>query len=375
MKILLTGGGTGGHFYPVIAVAQSLRKYTREKKLLDIELFYMAPEPYNQTLLDDLTIKFVQIPAGKRRTYFSLLNYTDIIKTGFGILKAVWKMFWIYPDVVFSKGGYVSFPVVLAATFLRIPIIIHESDSVPGRANAWAGKVAQRIAISYPQAVEHFQKEKVALTGNPIRTEVIHAAKEGAHEFLDLENNVPLVVILGGSQGSQLINESILNILPKLVEKYQVIHQVGKANYKSVEETAGVVLFENENKSRYKMYDTLNDLALRMAAGAADIIISRAGSTIFEIAVWGVPSILIPITDSNGDHQRKNAYSYARTGAAVVIEENNLTGNILFSEVDRILKDSPLRETMKKAALEFGHVNAADLIASEILGIALQHER
>jgi UDP-N-acetylglucosamine--N-acetylmuramyl-(pentapeptide) pyrophosphoryl-undecaprenol N-acetylglucosamine transferase len=375
MKILLTGGGTGGHFYPIVAVAQSLRKYAKEKKLLKLDLYYMAPEPYNQLLLDEYAIKFLNVPAGKRRTYFSLLNYTDLFKTAWGITKAIWKMFWIYPDVVFAKGGYVSFPAVLAAYFLRIPVVIHESDSVPGRMNAWAGKIAQKIAISYPQASEYFPKDKIALTGNPIREDIIHTARDGAHEFLNLQPNVPLILILGGSQGSQLINETIIDALAKLVDKYQVIHQAGKNNVEIVEETAKVVLHENPNKDRYHVYASLNDVALKMAAGTADIIVSRAGSTIFEIAVWGVPSILIPITESNGDHQRKNAYSYARTGAAVVIEENNLTSNILFSEIDRLMSDATLRGQMRKAALEFGHVNAADLIAAEILNIALQHEQ
>ncbi|MBX4197772.1 undecaprenyldiphospho-muramoylpentapeptide beta-N-acetylglucosaminyltransferase [Candidatus Parcubacteria bacterium] len=375
MKILLTGGGTGGHFYPLIAVTEALHRYEKEKKLVSVEIYYMAPEPYNLELLQENNINFVKIPAGKIRRYFSIANFFDLFKTGWGIIKATWLMYWIYPDVVFSKGGYVSIPPLIAAYILRIPIVIHESDSVPGRANAWAGKIAQKVAISYPQAAEYFPKEKVAETGNPVRQGIMYPARDGAHEFLKLQNNVPVLLVLGGSQGSQIINQNILDALAKLVEKYQIIHQVGENNVKETNETANVVLLDSQFKDRYKSYDHLNDLAMRMAAGIADVIVSRAGSTVFEIANWGVPSILIPISDSNGDHQRKNAYSYARTGAAVVIEENNLAPHILISEIDRIMNDAALRGKMRTAALGFTHQNAAELIAAEILTIAIGHEK
>jgi UDP-N-acetylglucosamine--N-acetylmuramyl-(pentapeptide) pyrophosphoryl-undecaprenol N-acetylglucosamine transferase len=375
MKILLTGGGTGGHFYPIIAVAEALRKYADEKQLQNFELYYMAPEPYDKAMLDRLDIVFVPVATGKMRRYFSLANFFDLFKTGFGVLKALFKIFMIYPDVVFGKGGYVSFPALFAASILRIPIVIHESDSVPGRLNMWAGKIAARIAVSYPQAAEFFPREKAANTGNPIREEIAHISKEGAHAALGLDPNVPTILILGGSQGSQIINENLLNGLAQLVEKYQVIHQAGENNFNYVQETAGVVLLDSKFKNRYKIYDHLNADILKKAAGAADLVVSRAGSTIFEIALWGIPSILIPITDSNGDHQRKNAYNYARTGAAVVIEENNLTSNVLVSEINRLMDDQSLRNHMKEAAQGFSHANAADLIAQEIIKLALPHEK
>jgi len=377
MKILLTGGGTGGHFYPVIAVAQALNKLAHEQKLIDLELYYMAPQPYDKTALYENNITFVRVPAGKVRRYFSIQNFLDIFVTGWGICVALVKMFNIYPDVVFGKGGYVSFPALFAARLLRIPVIIHESDSAPGKANVWAAKFAKRIAVSYPSAAEYFgkAKDRVAHTGNPVREELMHPVANGAHEFLHLETDIPVLLILGGSQGSQIINQNIVDALPRLVEKYQIIHQAGPANLKTVEAMASVVLLNNTHKDRYKPFDHLNSLALRMAAGVADVVISRAGSTIFEIAQWGIPAILIPITDSNGDHQRKNAYSYARNGAALVIEENNLTPNILASEVDRLMGDANVRGTMKKAAQGFAKSGAARLIAQEILAIAIQHEK
>jgi len=376
MKILFTGGGSGGHFYPIIAVAEELNTLAKEHKLIDMKLYYMAPEPYNEGLLYENGIVFKKCSAGKMRRYFSILNFFDIFKTAWGTVKALWTVFNIYPDVVFSKGGYPSFPPLIAARILRIPIILHESDTVPGRANIWAAKFARRIAISYPEAATHFekQKEKIAYTGNPIRKEVIEPLVEGAHEFLQLEQGIPVIGVFGGSLGSELINETIVEALPHLVDKYQIIHQTGKRNLSESKNIAEVVLDKNPYKNRYKPFDYLNNLAVRMTAGVSSVIVSRAGSTIFEIAAWGIPSILIPITDSNGDHQRKNAYAYARTGAASVIEEKNLSGNILIAEIEKIIHNTETATKMKTAALAFARKDAANKIAKEILGITLEHE-
>lgn len=374
MKILLTGGGSGGHFYPLIAVAQSINRLAKENKLIDVKLYYMAPQPYDRRLLFENSITYVHVGAGKVRRYFSILNFFDVFKTGFGLLKAIWRMYWIFPDVVFGKGGYVSFPALFAARFLGIPVIIHESDSVPGKVNRWAGKFAKKVALSYPSAAEFFPKDNVAYTGNPVRQELTHPVKEGAHEFLHLESNIPLILILGGSQGSQLINETIIDILPQLVEKYQIIHQVGVNNVSLVKALSSSALLTSPHRGRYMLFDHLNSLSMRMAAGIADLVVSRAGSTIFEIAIWGIPSILIPITDSNGDHQRKNAYSYARTGAAIVMEELNLTPHVLAGEIDRIIEDAGERGKMRKAALGFARTDAADSIAQELIAIGIEHE-
>ncbi|MBA3550803.1 UDP-N-acetylglucosamine--N-acetylmuramyl-(pentapeptide) pyrophosphoryl-undecaprenol N-acetylglucosamine transferase [Patescibacteria group bacterium] len=375
MKILLTGGGSGGHFYPIIAVTQSLNKIIKDQKLVDVDIYYMAPQPYDARALFENNLKFVRNSAGKKRRYFYIFSFIDYIKTAWGILTAIWTLFWIYPDVVFGKGGYVSFPALFAARFFRIPVVIHESDSYPGRVNLWAGKFARKIAVSYPEASQYFSHDKVAHTGNPIRLDILHSDNQGSIEFLGLEEGVPTVLILGGSQGSELINDVIIDILPQLVSKYNVVHQTGPNNYEIVKNTAQVVLMKSEHKHRYKSFDHLNSLSLRMAAGASQLIVSRAGSTIFEIAIWGIPSILIPITESNGNHQRKNAYSYARTGAAEVIEENNLTSHIVLSEIDRIMADKQVQDKMKTCAKIFSRIDAADKIAAELIEIGLEHEK
>lgn len=375
MKILFTGGGSGGHFYPIISIAQEINRLSKENRLLAPELYFMSPQPYDAGVLFDNNIIYKKNSAGKVRRYFSIMNFFDVFKTIWGVLQSILDVYLIYPDVVFGKGGYASFPALFAARFLRIPVVIHESDTVPGKVNKWAGKFAQRIAISYPEAAEFFPKDKVAYTGNPIRQELAMPIKEGALEFLHLEPGVPVILVLGGSLGSQIINDTIIDALPTLVKDYQIVHQTGKRNLRDVIGRTSAMLLNNPHKGRYKAYDYLDVLAMRMAAGAANVIISRAGSAIFEIASWGVPSVLIPISDSNGDHQRKNAFAYARNGACLVIEELNLTPNILVSEVRRILDNPAISEKMKSAADAFIKRDASNLIAKEILGIALKHEK
>lgn len=378
MKILMTGGGSGGHFYPIIAVAEAIQDIALKEKILAPKLYFMAPSPYNRQELFDHDIEFVGAMAGKRRInakgFSKILNFIDLFKMGIGVISAIVKIYFIMPDVIFSKGAFGAFPALVAAKLFRIPVIVHESDSVPGRVNAWAGKFAKKVALSYKEAVIYFPKDKTAYTGNPVRKEIREPLVNGAFEYLGLEKGIPVIVILGGSQGGKVINDSVLTALPQLVERYQIIHQTGKSTFEEVKRTAGVTLENSNFLSRYHVFDYLNTLSLRMAAGAASLVISRGGSTIFEIALWGVPSILVPITDSNGDHQRKNSYNFARDTGAVVIEESNLTPEILTHEIDRIISNPQLAAKMSEQAKSFGKRDAAELIATEILKFALKHE-
>lgn len=374
MRILFTGGGSGGHFYPIISIAEELNNLAKEKRLLEVELFYMSPTPYNPGVLYEHSIIYKKNSAGKLRRYFSILNFFDLFKTGWGILVSLFGVYKIYPDVIFGKGGYASFPVLMAARLLRIPTVIHESDTVPGRVNLWAGKWATRIAVSYKEAASYFPTLKLAYTGQPVRKDIAIPLTSGAREFLKIEENVPVVLVLGGSQGAQKINEVVLESLKRLVEKYAIIHQTGKNNIAEVKATSEVVLFDSIHKDRYKAFDYLDTLALRMAAGVASVVVSRAGSTIFEIASWGIPSIIIPINERVSRDQHSNAFAYARAGACEVIEEINLTPNILTSEIERLTTNEIEREKMKTSAKAFYKPNAARQVAEEILKIALSHE-
>lgn len=374
MKIVLTGGGTGGHFYPLIAVAEEVRSISKEKKLIDPEIYFFAPQSYDEGLLYEQGIRYVYTPAGKVRRYFSPLNIVDIFKTIFGVLKTLWSFFIIYPDVVFSKGGFGAFPTLFAARFFRVPVIVHESDTVPGKVNAWSGRFAFKVAVSYVEAANYFPIKKTAVLGNPIRKSVEYAAKDTGKDYYNIPANRKTILILGGSQGAKIINETILEALPELLKEYSVIHQVGKIHIDEMVHMSKVVVTSSQLLEHYKPFASLDPLHLKMAAGAADIIVTRAGSTLFEIASWQVPAIIIPITSSNGDHQRKNAYSYARTGGGIVVEENNLTSNVIVAEVQRILGNAVVYEQMIQGAKTFHKPDAAAKIAEALLAIGVSHE-
>lgn len=379
MKILFTGGGSGGHFYPIIAIAQEMRNYATREKFVQPELYFMSDAPYNERVLFENDIKFIKVNAGKLRRDASpiswLKNFLDLFKTLFGTIEAFFKVFALYPDVVVGKGGYASFPALLAARIFRIPVFIHESDSHPGLVNRFAGKFAVRIALSYPEAAKFFKADKVAVTGNPLRQEIITPTKSGAYEYLRLDKSLPIIYITGGSQGANKINEIIVDVLPELVKKYQIIHQVGKNNYADLSSRAKFILKGNPFADRYKVFDYLDASAQRMTAGVASLVITRAGSALFEIANWGLPAIIIPIPEEISHDQRTNAFTYARSGGAVVIEEKNLTPSVLLFEIDKIMSDEKLREDMIKGAKDFARPDAAMVIASEILKIALSHEQ
>ncbi|MES2623549.1 MAG: UDP-N-acetylglucosamine--N-acetylmuramyl-(pentapeptide) pyrophosphoryl-undecaprenol N-acetylglucosamine transferase [Patescibacteria group bacterium] len=378
MKIVITGGGTGGHFYPLMAVADSILKQARDQTLIPPRLYYIGPHEYNPKELFDRGIDFIRVPAGKRRinaTGIAVVNNViDFFKMGIGCFIGLFKLFLLFPDVIFAKGGYASFPTLLAARILGIPVVIHESDSVPGRVNAWAAKFATRVAISFPESAEYFDPKKTAFTGNPVRKEISTPLSTGAFEYLEFDKEIPVITILGGSQGSQKINDLIMRVIPELTQKYQIIHQTGAANLEIITGMSKLALNGATHPERYKPVGYMSAMVIRMIASISRVIVSRAGSGIFEIAVWGVPSVLIPITDSHGDHQRKNAYNFARSGAAIVIEEANLTPQILIHEVDRIIQDETLHDKMAEAAKSFARVDAADIIAHEVINIALKHE-
>ncbi|MDO8620107.1 MAG: UDP-N-acetylglucosamine--N-acetylmuramyl-(pentapeptide) pyrophosphoryl-undecaprenol N-acetylglucosamine transferase, partial [bacterium] len=371
---LFTGGGSGGHFYPIIAIAREVSLRAKEERLIPPELFFMAPEAYDEGLLFENGITFIRVPTGKLRRYASFKNVVDIFKTAWGVLRATFIMFRIFPDVVVGKGGFGSFPALFAARFWKIPTLIHESDTVPGRTNTWAGKFAERIAVSFPQVASLFPGGRVAYTGNPLRSEVLSPLRPARGEF-GLEQNTKVVFVIGGSLGSMALNEAVLQILPDLLRDYEVIHQTGREHFSDITGRARVVLQNHEHMGRYHPFEYLSTVEVSSAGKLSDLIISRAGSTIFEIAAWGKPSILVPIPDSNGDHQRENAYAYAETGACDVLEESNLTTTILKGQIDKILTDEHRASEMSTRALRFAKTDAAQVIANEILEMALRHEK
>lgn len=378
MRIVLTGGGTGGHFYPLIAVAEAIEDICKERTLLEPDLYYVGPEPFDKGALLEHDIIYRPSPAGKLHRHSGILNILSIFPIVIGIVRSLFQLFSLYPDVIFSTGGYAAFPTLYAARILRIPVVIYDADAIPGRVSLWSAKFALWIGLAHPDAAEKFPKQlrdKMARIGHPIRREIESPAKEGGVEFLKLDPTVPTIFVVGGSQGARAINETVLNALPELVTRYNVVHQAGSANIEEVSGIAAVALRDSPHKDRYRVFGLLNTLALRMVAGTASLVISRAGSgSIFEIASWRIPALLVPIPQNVSHDQTENAFSYARAGGCIVIEQRNLTPHVLIAEIDRVVSDKALQEKMLAGAASFAKPQAARKIATVLLDMVIEHE-
>lgn len=375
MKVLFTGGGTGGHIFPIIAIAREIKKIqfsAPEKEKL--ELFYIGPkDPFGEIFLSQEFIKVKSIFSGKIRRYLIapalLQNFVDIfLKIPLGILQSFFYIFFLGPELIFSKGGYGSLPVVLTGWIFGIPIFLHESDVAPGLANRILSRFSSLIFISFPKT-EYFPTSKTALVSNPIRRELLGGSEEEAKRIFRLktEENKPLILILGGSQGAQRINDLILNILPEFLKDFEVIHQCGDKNFKQVRAEANI-LMKKEQQKYYHLYPFLREEELKHAYRACNLVICRAGSSsIFEISAFGKPSILIPLPEAAQNHQSKNALAYAQTGAALIIEEANLTPHFFLSRLRSLLSNPDDLLKMKEGAIRFSQPEAAKRIAQNII--------
>lgn len=363
-RIVLAGGGTGGHLFPLLPVAKELRIKLGE----EAEILYMGPAgELEQRMIRDAGIASVRIVCGKWRRYFDLRNGIDAFKNIFGFVQSLYHLYRYMPDAVFSKGSYAAVPVVLAAWVYRIPIVTQDSDATPGVANRIMGKFADRIAIAYPSAARYFESDRVAITGNPIREGITSGSVERALERFGCPSKKPTVLVLGGSLGSRAMNLAILKVFPRLLEKFFVIHQTGLANYdevlKRIEE-----LSIGDLSGRAYISAFLDVADLSDALSLADLVVSRAGANaISEIAAVGKPVILIPLPSAANDEQRMNAYEIARAGGALVIEEGNLGENMLSSKIEGLMNDTALREKMASSLRFFHHPDAALQIANGII--------
>lgn len=373
MRILLTGGGTGGHVFPLVAVARELKRTAKEKGILTLEFFYVGPDDFGREIFEKEGIDVRPIFAAKLRRYASAKTVVDIfIKAPVGFMQALWLVWNIMPDVIFSKGGYGGVSVVLAGWCYLIPILIHESDSIPGLANRRLAKFAKRVAVSFPSSAAEFPAKKTAVTGNPVRKEILEGDGETAARLFSITPQKPTVLIMAGSQGAQTINDIIVTVLPRLLTRVQIIHQTGPNNYEQVKAEAHVVMKDMlpEFKSNYHPFPFLDEEHYTHALKAASLIIARSGSSIFEIAAAEKPSILIPLSSSAANHQKRNAYEYAATGAAVVIEETNLIPNLFVENIVRLLDDPDALEEMGKKGKSFYKPDAGRKIAEELIRLA-----
>lgn len=347
-KIVLTGGGTAGHVTPNLALLPSLRKE-------EFEIHYIGS--YNgieRRLIEDAGIPYDGISSGKLRRYFDIKNFSDPLRVlkGYGQAKRLMKQY--RPDIVFSKGGFVSVPVVLAAKHYKIPVIIHESDMTPGLANKICIPAAQKVCCNFPETLNYLPKDKAVLSGSPIREELLTGDRLSGLQYAGLSSNRPVILVIGGSLGSVTVNHAVRSILPKLLPQFQIIHICGKGNLdESLIGTSGYVQYEYVDKP------------LRHLFAAADLIISRAGAnSICEILALRKPNILIPLSAaaSRGD-QILNANSFAKQGFSTVLEEEVLTSDTLYQAVSETYKKRiSFIEAMEKSTLN----NAVETIMNLI---------
>lgn len=323
-RIILTGGGTAGHVTPNIALIPGLKE-------LGYDIHYIGS--YNgieKNLIEQLQIPYHGIASGKLRRYFSLQNFTDPFRVlkGFGEAKKLIKT--LKPDIIFSKGGFVSVPVVIAGKQCHVPTIIHESDMTPGLANKLAIPSATKVCCNFPETLNHLPKEKAVLTGLPIRQELLTGNREAALEFCGLSADKPIILIIGGSLGSVVVNNAVRQVLPELLKNFLVIHLCGKGKVDaSLQTLDGYVQFEY-------IKDELKDLF-----ALADIVISRAGANaICELLALHKPNLLIPLSAkaSRGD-QILNARSFERQGYSIVLEEEELNSSVLLDAIQKLYKE------------------------------------
>jgi len=365
MKLLFTGGGTGGHIFPIIAIAREIRRIYSKTNL---EFYYLGPkDELSLIYLSQEGFKIKTIVSGKVRRYFSLENILDIgFKIPFGFIQSFFILLFLKPDLIFSKGGSGSISVTYSARFLKIPLFVHESDVVPGLSNQVASKWAKKIFTSFPKT-EYFNPESVTLVGNPIRKEILEGDRDKAVQIFNLTLTKPVFLIMGGSQGAEAINDFVLRILNDMLLDFEIIHVTGKENLKQVTAEAQVVINKDLDKY-YHPVGFLDEDKMKHAYKIADFILSRAGSgSIFEIAASGRPSILVPLPGAAADHQAKNAYVYGQNGAAIVLEQDNLAVSFFLEKIKLVFLSQEKIDEMKQAALTFAKPLAARAIAREIL--------
>ena len=366
MKIIFTGGGTAGHIFPILAIIRELKNNYSDP---DLDLYYFGPkDEQTEVLLSVEKVKIKRIASGKLRRYFSAHNFVDFFKVPCGIIKATFLFFFLAPDMVFSKGGYGSFPTVFAAWLLRVPIFIHESDAVAGLATKMESKWAVEVFTSFAKTANLSSQEKTVCVGNPIRDRVLGGNKEEALKFFEISSQKPVLFILGGSQGAMSVNNLILEILPELLADFEIIHQTGENNFKQIIKESTVLVANEQARKSYHPFGFMNESQLRNGFAASSLVISRAGAgSIFEIAANKKPAILIPLPSSAQDHQTQNSYAFQASGGGEVIEEDNLKPHFFLEKIKYLFSHPNILQTMAQGSEDFSRPKAARLIANYLL--------
>jgi UDP-N-acetylglucosamine--N-acetylmuramyl-(pentapeptide) pyrophosphoryl-undecaprenol N-acetylglucosamine transferase len=368
IKILFTGGGSGGHIYPVIAVIRELEKIAPGT----FKYYFIGPRSrFAKLALAQENTKFYPTVGGKIRRYFSFKNFIDILfRFPLSFFLSFFYVFFIGPDIVLSKGGYGAFPASLWSWFFQIPLLVHESDAEMGLTNRILARLATQIFVSFPHT-KSSREGKHLLTGNPVREELLTPIDfQKAKEELGLDLSKPVLLVLGGSQGSQVINNIVLRSLASLLDDFIIIHQCGEKDFKTVKTLSKVMTNNDQQLESYVPYSFLEEWRLKRAYKISDLIISRAGAgTISEIAAFGKPSILIPLTkEVAGSHQIANAYRFSHNEErSVVIEEKNFTPSFFAETVNRLFQQPYALREMGKEARSFAKLGSGKKIAQYLI--------
>jgi UDP-N-acetylglucosamine--N-acetylmuramyl-(pentapeptide) pyrophosphoryl-undecaprenol N-acetylglucosamine transferase len=380
IRILLVGGGSGGHIYPLVAVAQKIRSLAGTNSGYHLDMRYFGDAGGYEDLIRENGIKYSYIVSSKLRRYFSFENFIDIFKFFIAIFQSVFKVFLFMPQVVFSKGGPGSLPIIFVCKFFAIPIVIHESDSAPGLTNLISGKMSKKIFLAFGSARQYFPNKNTEVVGNPVRNELLmekddsvrvmtETQQKEAKKQFGLDPEKPVLLILGGSQGATVINDFVIKNIESLAAKFQILHQTGPANfdeYKKDYDFLGKTLPE-PIKNNYKFYPYFSG-NLKDAYISADLILARAGAgTIFEIAYFGKPSILIPLPDAANDHQALNALEFKEAGAAIDIEQENFLSHLVLVQLETLISKKDLLKAMSKSASAFYKLSSSETIAAYLL--------
>jgi len=375
MKILFTGGGSGGHIFPILAIIRELKRQ-REKnqqgELVEpLTLYFVGPKSeHGLQLLKDEGVIVKTIQAGKIRRYLNpksiFQNIIDVLyKIPVSFIQSYRYLQKIQPQFIFSKGGYGALPINWAARKLKIPIFLHESDIIPGKATKMFASLAIKIFTSFKETkIDNCSAEKIIYTGNPIRKEILNGNKEEAKRIFKLTDEKPVLLIMGGSQGAERINNLILVMLPDLLKSFEVIHQCGKRNINEIWSTARIIVKQEGLIKSYHPKGFLTGEELGHAYAISHLIISRAGSgAIFEIAAVGKPSILLPLPEAAQNHQAENAHAFAVNKSALIMEHKNPTPALLYKNIMSIFSQSEKLKIMGRAALAFAKPDAAKTVA------------
>lgn len=351
--ILFTGGGTAGHIFPGLVVAQELQQET------DADIYWIGSKKgMEKSFVEKAGIPFISIPAGKMRRYFSLQNFFDIFKILAGVIKGFAVCRKYQPQLVFSKGGYVSVPLVFAAGRRGVPVITHESDTDPGLATRLNARYAVRICVSFEKTREYFGpdlQDKIAVTGNPVRREIAAGSRGKGRKLLGVPDNKKVIFALGGSQGALQINELVREILPAFRDKYFIVHQMGRKQYTAADGPG------------YRAFGFIGE-ELPDFLAAADLLICRAGAnTLAELSILGKPAVLVPLASGAGrGDQVKNARLFAEQGAAITLEGEDATAEKLETAIHSVL-DSPARaKSLSDNMLSLARRDAAKAVVREI---------